>query len=70
MTTEVAVIRLRSAMDPDHLFFKKDGDFSAILHNIGATAEFTRGFWGIEDEDKTLLRVFLNWSPDCKVKEE
>jgi len=70
MTTEVAVIRLRSAVDPDHLFFEKDGEFSTILRDVSATAGFTQGFWGIEDEDKTLLRVFVNWSLACKVKNE
>lgn len=70
MTTEVAVIRLRSAMDSSHPFFEDDGAFRAILRDISAAAEFTRGFWGIEDEDKTLVRVFVNWSPACEVKDE
>ncbi|TGO43655.1 hypothetical protein BCON_1192g00010 [Botryotinia convoluta] len=63
MSTEIAVIRLRSAIELDHPFFDNDGEFKAILRDISSAAEFTRGFWGIEDEDKTLLRVFVNWGP-------
>ncbi|TGO31644.1 hypothetical protein BHYA_0460g00020 [Botrytis hyacinthi] len=62
MTTEVAVIRLRSPIELNHPFFDDNGEFRAILRKFSAKAEFTRGFWGIEDEDKTLLRVFVNWS--------
>ena len=62
MTTEVAVIRLRSPIELDHPFFDDNGEFRAILRKFSAEAEFNRGFWGIEDEDKTLLRVFSNWS--------
>lgn len=70
MTTEVIVIRLRSVVDPNDLFFEEGGEFSAILRDISTTTEFTRGFWGIEDEDKTLLRLFVNWSSAHNVQDE
>ncbi|KAG9191397.1 hypothetical protein G6011_09485 [Alternaria panax] len=69
MTTDVAVITLQSAMDLNHSFFADDGEFKTTLHDISAEADFTRGFWGIEDEDKTLLRVFVNWSAACEAKD-
>lgn len=70
MSTEIAVIKLRSAMGLDHPFFASDGEFRFILRNISEAAEFTRGFWGIEDEDNTILRVFMNWDPARDVEDK
>ncbi|KAF5874780.1 uncharacterized protein Bfra_004798 [Botrytis fragariae] len=57
-------------MELDDPFFDGDGEFKSILRDISSAADFTRGFWGIEDEDKTLLRVFLNWGPAREEKDK
>jgi hypothetical protein len=66
MGTQITVLRLHDSVTLEHEFFAEGQHFKEILKEIGVQPGFSRGFWGLEDEDPTVVRVFVNWDPsDC-----
>jgi hypothetical protein len=63
MGTQITVLKLREPVTLDHEFFAEGRRFKEILKEIGVQPGFSRGFWGLEDEDSTVVRVFVNWNP-------
>jgi hypothetical protein len=66
MGTQITVLKLHDPVALDHEFFAEGQRFKEMLKEIGVQPGFLRGFWGLEDEDPTLVRVFVNWClSDC-----
>lgn len=66
MGTQITVLKLQHPVTLDHEFFAEGRQFKEVLKEIGVQPGFSRGFWGLEDEDPTMVRVFVNWNlSDC-----
>jgi hypothetical protein len=62
MATQITVLKLHDPINIEHDFFAEGRKFKDVLKEISIEPGFSRGFWGLEDEDPAVVRVFVNWN--------